>query len=173
MVIGEMKRITKEIKKADGKSFEKGLGFGITSGVITTMGMIVGLDSVTHSVGAIIGGIIAIAVADAFSDALGIHVSEESQKRIKERSIWIATISTFLSKFVFALTFVVPFLIFDLIRAVYISIVWGLVVLVTYNYHLARQKNKRPWKIITEHVAIAIIVIIITRYVGYIVKLLS
>ena len=34
------------MKKSDNKFVEKGLGFGVTSGIITTLGMIVGLDSV-------------------------------------------------------------------------------------------------------------------------------
>ena len=159
--------------KKDSKAIEKGLGFGVTSGVITTLGMIVGLDSVTHSFGAIIGGVIAIAIADAFSDALGMHVSEESQKRIRKRSIWVVTIMTFLSKFILALTFVVPFLIFDLTRAVYTSVAWGLFVLIVYNYRLAKRKNESPYKIIAEHILIAIIVIVIAHYIGHIVAFLS
>ena len=161
------------VKKKDNKAIEKGFGFGVTSGVITTLGMIVGLDSATHSFGAIVGGIIAIAIADAFSDSLGIHVSEESQKKIGERNIWIATVTTFFSKFIFALTFVVPFLILDLTKAVYVSVAWGLIVLIAYNYHLAKRKKTDPFKVISEHVLIAVVVVIITHYVGHIVQFLS
>ena len=60
-------------------SFRVGMSFGLTSGIITTLGLIVGLHSGTHSKLAVIGGILTIAMADAFSDALGIHVSEESE----------------------------------------------------------------------------------------------
>jgi len=55
------------------------MSFGLTSGIITTLGLIVGLHSGTHSKLAVIGGILTIAMADALSDALGIHVSEESE----------------------------------------------------------------------------------------------
>jgi VIT1/CCC1 family predicted Fe2+/Mn2+ transporter len=157
----------------DNKSIEAGLGFGITSGVITTLGLIVGLDAATHSITAVIGGIIAIAVADAFSDALGIHVHEEAEKVMKHKSIWIATVITFLAKFIFSLTFIIPFLIFKLENAVYVSIAWGLLVLIVYNYRLAIKENKKPSKVIAEHVLIAILVIIITRYVGYLVSLIK
>ena len=60
-------------------SYRTGLSFGLTSGIITTLGLIVGLNGSTHSKFAVIGGILTIAIADAFSDALGIHVSQESQ----------------------------------------------------------------------------------------------
>lgn len=55
-------------------SLKKEFSFGLTSGVITTLGMMVGLHSSTHSKLAVIGGIIAIAIADAFSDAVRILV---------------------------------------------------------------------------------------------------
>ena len=60
-------------------SIKVGVSFGITSGIITTLGMMVGLQSGTHSKLVVIGGVLMIAIADAFSDALGIHVSEESE----------------------------------------------------------------------------------------------
>src|SRR3989338_10915576 len=95
-------------------SIKTGFSFGLTSGIITTLGLMVGLHSGTHSKLAVIGGIAIIAVADAFSDALGIHISEESRATHSEREIWESTISTFLTKFVFALSFVVPVLLFPL-----------------------------------------------------------
>ena len=56
-------------------SLKVGFSFGITSGIITTLGLMVGLNSSTNSKVAVIGGILIIAIADAFSDALGIHIS--------------------------------------------------------------------------------------------------
>lgn len=50
-------------------SIRKGFSFGLTSGVITTLGLIVGLHSSTHSDLSVIGGILSIAIADAMSDA--------------------------------------------------------------------------------------------------------
>ena len=82
-------------------SIRKGFSFGLTSGIITTLGLIVGLHSGTHSNIVIIGGILVIAIADAMSDALGVHVSEESENKHSTKEIWESTVSTFLSKFVF------------------------------------------------------------------------
>ncbi len=56
-------------------SLKIGFSFGLASGIITTLGLIVGLHSGTHSKKVVIGGILTIAIADAFSDALGIHLS--------------------------------------------------------------------------------------------------
>jgi hypothetical protein len=55
-----------------------GLSFGLTSGAITTHGLLVGLAAGTESGVAVIGGVITISLTDAMSDALGVHISEES-----------------------------------------------------------------------------------------------
>jgi len=89
-------------------SLRTGITFGLTSAVITTLGLMVGLHSGTHSRVVVLGGILTIAIADAFSDALGIHVSEESQNVHTVRQIWGATAATFLTKFLFAITFAIP-----------------------------------------------------------------
>lgn len=147
-------------------SFKIGFSFGVTSGIITTLGLIVGLHSGTHSKLVVIGGILIIAIADAFSDALGIHISEESENRHSSKEIWESTISTFISKFVFASTFLIPILLFELSIAIIISVIWGLLVLAILSFNIAREQQKKPWKIISEHIIIALLVIITTHYMG-------
>ncbi len=148
------------------ESIKEGLSFGLTSGVITTLGMIVGLNSGIGSKLAVLGGILIIAVADAFSDALGIHLAKESDKKSEQRHVWRATIATFISKFIVALTFTVPFLFFNLRNSIIVCIVWGLLLLSILSYSIAKSKSESPWKVIFEHVLIAVVVIIITNYVG-------
>lgn len=147
-------------------SFKVGFSFGITSGIITTLGLMVGLHSGTNSRLAVIGGILIIAVADAFSDALGIHISEEFENCHTTKEIWASTISTFLSKFIFSLTFVVPVLLLKLSTAIVVSIIWGFLMLSVFNFKVAKEQNANPWKVIGEHLLIASIVVIITHYFG-------
>lgn len=147
-------------------SLRTGISFGLTSAVITTLGLMVGLHSGTGSKMVVLGGIFTIAIADAFSDALGIHVSEESKNVHTTRQIWGATIATFMTKFVFSLTFVVPVLLLPLLTAIIVSLVWGLAILSVLSYLMAKAKGERAWKIVGEHVLIAIIVIAITHLVG-------
>ena len=86
-------------------SFKTGLSFGLTSGVITTLGLMVGLQAGTHSRAVVLGGIVTIAVADALSDAMGVHISEESKNSGPVRHVWESTVATFVSKLCIALTF--------------------------------------------------------------------
>ena len=148
-------------------SLKTGLSFGLTSGIITTLGLMVGLHSGTGSRLVVIGGILTIAIADAFSDALGIHVSEESENQHSTREIWESTVFTFLFKFVFALTFIVPILLFPLTTAIVVSVVWGLSMLAIFSYYIAREQKEKPWKAIGEHLLIAVLFIITTHYVGH------
>ena len=147
-------------------SLKVGFSFGVTSGIITTLGLMIGLHSGTHSKVVVIGGVLTIAIADAFSDALGIHVSEESENKHTAKQIWTSTIATFLSKFIFALTFLIPLLLFELPTAIMISIIWGLSVLCLLSYKIATEQKVNPWKVIAEHLAIALVVIILTHYLG-------
>lgn len=154
------------------QSFKTGFSFGLTSGIITTLGVIVGLHSSTHSKLVVIGGIIIIAVADAFSDALGIHISEESENKHLSKEIWISTFSTFLSKFVFALTFIIPVLLFKLSTAIIISVIWGLLVLGIFSFKIAQEQKAKPWKVVGEHLIIALVVIVLTHYLGDLISLI-
>ena len=86
-------------------SLRKGFSFGLTSGIITTLGLMIGLNAGTHSRLAVIGGILVIAIADALSDAFGMHISEEAEAKHTQKSIWESTFATLFSKFFFALSF--------------------------------------------------------------------
>jgi vacuolar iron transporter family protein len=148
------------------QSFKTGVSFGLTSGVITTLGLMVGLHAGTHLRLAVIGGIGTIAVADALSDALGIHIAEESKNNGNVSEIWESTIATFVAKFLIALTFVVPVLLLSLEEAMMVSVVWGLTLLAVLSYLLARAQRIAAWKVIVEHLVIGVSVIAITHYLG-------
>lgn len=147
------------------KQILKGFGFGLTSGIITTLGLIIGLYAGTNSRSVIISGILIIAIADSLSDALGIHMSEESHDD-NNKNVWVATIATFISKLIFALSFIVPILLLSLNIAIYTSIIWGLLLISLFSYYIAKKQNKQPYKIIAEHLLITFIVIIATYYIG-------
>ena len=153
-----------EFLKSDGA--RTGLFFGATSGVITTIGLIVGLNSGTRSIIAVLGGILVIAVADAMSDALGIHLAEESDPETDHGHVWAATIMTFVTKFVFSISFAVPLLLLPLGPAVIASVIWGLFVIIVLSYFLARSQDESPVFIIGEHLAIAIVVVVVSHYIG-------
>jgi len=156
------------------KQIKKGFGFGLISGVITTLGMMVGLQAGTNSRLVVLGAILSIAVADAFSDSLGVHISEEAENQHNTKEVWQATIYTFISKFIFALTFLVPVLLLPLGWAIIASVVWGLLLIAVFSYFIGKNgAEKKPWPVMLEHLFIAIVVIFITHLVGDFISKLS
>jgi VIT1/CCC1 family predicted Fe2+/Mn2+ transporter len=67
---------------------------------------------------------------------------------------------------VFSISFAIPLLLLPLGTAVIASVVWGLLVIVVLSYFLARSQNERPLYIIGEHVGIAVLVLVLSHYIG-------
>ncbi|MFB6075541.1 MAG: hypothetical protein ABEK17_00190 [Candidatus Aenigmatarchaeota archaeon] len=147
-------------------SIKTGLSFGLTSAVITTLGLMVGLNSGTHSRTVVLGGILTIAIADALSDSLGIHISEESEGKHTHKQIWTSTLTTFLTKFSISMSFILPVLFLSLTDAVFTSLIWGFSLLILFSYYIGRGEKIETWKVILEHVSIGLIVVLITHYTG-------
>jgi VIT1/CCC1 family predicted Fe2+/Mn2+ transporter len=143
-----------------------GVFFGNGSGVITTLGLIVGLFAGTESLAAVMGGILVIAVSDSMSDAFGIHLSEEARPDSTSRSVWLATIATLLTKFLMASTFVLPLLLLPLQQAVIACLIWGAVVLTVLSVFIARQQGQPALPVVAEHLGIASLVMVLSWLVG-------
>ncbi|GJQ59470.1 MAG: hypothetical protein D8M57_10000 [Candidatus Scalindua sp. AMX11] len=147
------------------ESLKTGVTFGLTSGTITTLGLMIGLYSSTNSRSVVIGGILTIAVADSLSDALGIHISEEANPAKTTLEVWAATLAAFLSK-LYSIVFVVPVLLFDLSVAVNINVILGVSLLTILSYFLAKSQGTKPWKVILEHLTIIVAVVVLTHFLG-------
>ncbi|NGX41601.1 MAG: hypothetical protein KR126chlam4_01443 [Candidatus Anoxychlamydiales bacterium] len=141
-------------------------GFGIASGVITTLGLMVGLFASTNSRGVVLGGILTIAVADSMADAVGMHFSEESEGIHTEKEIWLTTIYTFLSKLVVTASFLPLLFLLSLKLAMILNIIWGFILLSVFSYSMAKQQKNSPFRAISEHVLIMAFVIVATYYLG-------
>lgn len=160
----------RKTKKRPINPFKSGLNFGLTSAVITTLGLMVGLLSGTGSKLAVLGGIFTIAIADAFSDALGMHISEESKDGDKQKEIWQTTIATLVSKFLFAITFILPVILVDIKSAVIINCLWGAFLLTVISLMIAKSQKRKALGIIAEHLFIASIVIVASYYAGVLIN---
>jgi VIT1/CCC1 family predicted Fe2+/Mn2+ transporter len=139
--------------------------FGSTSAIITNIALIIGLDTAVNAKTAIIGSLLVIALADNISDTLGIHMYQESEGLSRKR-VWLLTLTNFLSRFIISLGFIAIIAIFPLHIAVILSLIYGLTVLTTVSYLIAKGRNISPWTSICEHLVIAIIVIILSRFAG-------
>lgn len=115
---------------------------------------------------AVLGGIFVIAIADSMSDALGIHLAEEAEPDATAQHIWAATVSTFLNKFLFAISFAVPLLLLPLDQAVIASVAWGMLVITVLSVFIARAQQSSALASIAEHLGIALLVVLLSHGIG-------
>ncbi len=149
------------------KSFKTGVSFGMVSGVLTTLGLLIGLGVSTQSKAAVMGGILTIAIADALSDAFGVHLSQEASGDNSEKHIWEATISTFLSKFLFAFTFLIPVYLLDISSAIVISSLWGLFLIAFLSVLISSGLSKKERvEVVIEHLVLFLIVVSSSYFIG-------
>jgi VIT1/CCC1 family predicted Fe2+/Mn2+ transporter len=155
------------------KAGKTGISFGLTSAVITTLGLMIGLEAGTGSKLAVAVGIITIAIADGLSDALGVHLVKESENNISHKEVWQATGYTFFYKFIFTLSFLIPVLLLPSPWATLVAIFWGLLILIFLNYYIAKTKGVNATKMILEHLSISILVIALSWLVGKLVNVIT
>jgi VIT1/CCC1 family predicted Fe2+/Mn2+ transporter len=139
--------------------------FGATSAIITNLGIITGLDTLTNPKMSIIGALLVIAVADNLSDSFGIHFYQESE-HVHKREVWLSTLTNFFTRLLVSSTFVALIAILPVKLAVVCSIIWGLLVLAVITYLVAKQAKTNPYSAVLVHLAIAVLVVAAGHIVG-------
>lgn len=137
--------------------------------MLTTLGLIVGLNAGSKSRSAVAAGIVTITLADAFSDALGLHVSQRSAGEDIEAA-WVAAGATFVAKLVIALSFLIPVLLFSLTTAVVVSVLWGFALLTVLIWYVARRNDTPPATAVAMHLLVAIVVLATSQAAGVLVR---
>jgi len=139
--------------------------FGATSAIITCLAFIIGLSKSANPKFTIIGSLLVIAIADNISDSLGIHIYQESDLK-KSEVVRTSTFFNFITRFFVIFVFILFVLLLPLLYATILSIIWGISLLIVLSYYIAREQKVNPYKAIVEHVAIAVVVIIISNYLS-------
>ncbi len=143
--------------------------YGITSSVVTSLALIVGLDEITNPKMSIIGALLLIAIADNISDSLGIHIYRESQYSSSKNNTRVYTFNNFLIRLTVTLIFVLLVMFLPIQYAVLSSMILGLSLLSVLSYLIAVNQKKNPYLAIVEHVGVAVVVMITSHLVGQII----
>ena len=69
----------------------KNFSFGATAAIVTSMGLIIGLDAATATKATILSGLLIVAIADNLTDSLSVHIYQESE-RLEPRAAFHATL---------------------------------------------------------------------------------
>ena len=151
--------------KSKYRLYQTKFSFGATSGVITILSLITGLDTLTHPKMSIMGGILLVALADNISDSLGIHIYQESEC-LDPKEVWISTFTNFITRLFVSMTFVFLVAALPIKQAVIFSVAWGLLLLTVMSYSIARDRKVNPYTAIFEHLVIAVSVIVASHFLG-------
>jgi VIT1/CCC1 family predicted Fe2+/Mn2+ transporter len=139
--------------------------FGATSAIITNLGIITGLDTLTHPKLSIIGALLVIALADNLSDSFGIHIYQESE-HIGKKEVWISTLTNFFTRLLVSSTFIILIIALPIRFAAVCSVIWGLLILTVMTYTIAKQQKINPFSAIFVHLTIAVVVVVASNFIG-------
>jgi VIT1/CCC1 family predicted Fe2+/Mn2+ transporter len=106
-----------------------------------------------------------IALADNIADSAGIHIYQEAEC-LKTKDVWFSTFTNFLTRILVSLTFVFLVILLPIKAAVTCSLIWGLLLLSYLSYTIARNRKVNPYLAVFEHIAIAVLVIVLSNFLG-------
>ncbi len=145
--------------------YQTKFSFGATSAIITNLGIIAGLDTLSDPKLSIIAGMLVVALADNIADSFGIHIYQESEC-IDSKEVWFSTLSNFFTRVFVSLTFIILVVVLPINLAVLYSTCWGLALLAIMSYSIAKNRKVNPYLEIFKHIIIAIFVIALSHFIG-------
>jgi hypothetical protein len=141
------------------------LSYGGTAAIVTSMGLIVGFHTAHASRATLIGSLLLVAVADNLADSLAIHAYQESEN-LAAKEAFQSTVTNFLARFLVAGSFVMLALALPLGRLTAAALAWGMALLGTLTYFVARDRRAAPFLEVGKHLGVAIVVIVVSRAIG-------
>jgi VIT1/CCC1 family predicted Fe2+/Mn2+ transporter len=143
----------------------RGLSFGGPAAIVTSMGLIVGLDAATTTKAAVVASLLVIGLADNLTDSLSVHIYQESE-RLAHRRAFHTTVSNFFARLLVTLSFVLLFVLTPKSTAIAACVVWGFVLLSGLSYLLAKARQVNAFSEICKHIGVAFTVIVISKTIG-------
>jgi hypothetical protein len=141
------------------------LSFGSTAAIVTSMGLISGLTALDGSKAAVLASLLVIAIADNLTDSLAIHIYQESE-RLESRQAFHSTVANFFARLLVSSSFVLLAYLLPVSLIVPCGIAWGMALLGTLTFFVARDRGIPPWIEVGKHVAVAIAVIAVSKALG-------
>jgi len=141
------------------------LSYGGTAAIVTGMGLVVAFDAGTTSKAALISSLLVVAIADNLADSLAIHVYQESEN-LPSRRAFRSTVANYLTRLMVASSFAVLAFLTPAHSLVPVVLAWGTGLLCTLTYFVARGRGAAPGLEVLKHLAVALLVILVSRVIG-------
>jgi len=139
--------------------------FGGTAGIVTSMGLIIGLSAARVEMVTIVSGLLIVGVADNITDSLSIHMYQEAEK-LDGRAALMATLTNFVTRLLIVLSFVAIVLTLPKPYAGVVAFAWGGALLAAISYVLARARGISPGTEVAKHLGVAVLAIAASRFMG-------
>jgi len=150
----------------------QGMTFGVMDGVITVIGVLVGLYVLGNPL-LVIAGILIAGFAGSLANAAGIHVSQETEGKHPPEEVMTSTVLAFASTASVTIILVLPFFFLDMGLAVAVSVTMGLLFIAGVGVFVAGKLRKRGTekaKLVAEYLLIVSMVIVLSYGFGLLVK---
>ena len=148
------------------------ISFGSPSAIVTSMALIVGLDTATATRMTVLASLLIIGIADNLTDSLSVHIYQESE-RLAEKHAFRTTVANFAARFAVSLSFILLFLVLPTVVAVYACLAWGGFLLSWLSYLLAKARGVGPLSEILKHLGVAVAVIVLSSAIGLLIRSLA
>jgi VIT1/CCC1 family predicted Fe2+/Mn2+ transporter len=143
----------------------RSVSFGSPAAIVTSMGLIIGLDAATATKAAVVGSLLIIGIADNLTDSLSVHIYQEAEK-LAHRRAFRTTVANYFARLITTASFVVIFLLLPGAAAVLGCALWGFFLLSGLSFVLAKARRVSPLGEVYKHAGIAVVVIGISKLLG-------
>jgi VIT1/CCC1 family predicted Fe2+/Mn2+ transporter len=141
--------------------------FGVTSAIMTSLAVVIGLSGATSNI-TIITALLIIAIADNISDSFGIHIYQES-KHINPKEVKTTTASNFIARMLITFVFILFVVFMPINLAIIFSIIFGIAILIILSYLISKSQETSPYRSIIRHLTLAIILMVASFILKYII----
>jgi len=133
------------------------ISYGGTAAVVTSTALISGLSAADATKPVIVSALLIAALADNLTDALSVHIFQESEK-VDQKDALTGTITNFLTRLLLCISFVLLVGLFPLAHVAKVAIVWGMLLLATLTYLVARERKVKPLPEVLKYMLVASLV---------------
>lgn len=135
------------------------ISFGGTAAVVTSTALISGLCAVNATKPIIVSALLIAALADNLTDALSMHIFQESEQH-NQKNAFTGTITNFVARLLLSISFIFLVGIFPLAHIDKAAILWGVLLLASLTYLVARERKVKPLPEVFKHLLAASAVVI-------------
>jgi hypothetical protein len=144
------------------------ISFGGTSAIVSSMGLILGLNAAEGSRRIIIGALLIFALADNLADSLSVHAYQEAEL-LAQKDAFATTIANFATRLLISLSFVCLVVFSPTALLAYVAGTWGLALLTVLTIFLAKARGAAVLKEVSKHLLVAGLVIVTSHWIGTII----